>query len=275
MRKMCCLLLVGVAAFDAFAHTNVESNRVAIAILAYASMDNDDDLDAEAEYPVRYVDWDGLLDGVAFQGWTRQGKEDALFRYLDAQSTNDFSRIDGEVREFVRIGLCECRDLNRTNFLPVVRNLALNPTATFRGDAISVYYKWTGLDDGFFAATRALLMDGDIGMSRAIRAAACRGAMEAIGRHKTRLGMDGCYTNAMRIVYQARLNNVECAMGLDSMFVAEFPGYLLSSNRLATAIGWLDSANCGAQVAVQCVSITNRLMNVARPLCEVVALKGL
>src|SRR5574344_2978031 len=84
MKFISTLIVLVVAcaiALNAQAFTNEETNSVALSILAYASMDNEDDLDAEADYPVRYTTWNGLLDSVSLPGWTR-GAKDALYVYL-------------------------------------------------------------------------------------------------------------------------------------------------------------------------------------------------
>lgn len=48
-----------------------DTNNIAVAILSYAAQDNEDDLEFDVEYPVRYTDWNGLLDGVSLSGVTR------------------------------------------------------------------------------------------------------------------------------------------------------------------------------------------------------------
>jgi hypothetical protein len=263
-----------VAALNASAFTNEETNSVASSILAYASMDNEDDLDAEADYPVRYTTWNGLLDSVSLPGWTREAKDAALFEYMLRQSTNDFSAIGGRNRELLRIGLCEYRDLNRTNALPIVRNWSVNPTAVFRGDALYVYLKWASLDQEFLKASETLLTNVTW-MTAEEKLEACRGVSGVIGRYKGNCGMDLAYTNALHLVYRARSCNAVCGIVLDCFFVDEIAGYTMSSNRLDTVRGWLSSTNISAGVISHCVSVTNQLMNAAQPLPEVETLRGL
>ena len=267
--------LMGALAFGAQAFTVDETNNVALAILSYASMDNEDDLDVDAEYPVRYSDWKGLLDCVAIPGWGRQDKDEALFGYMMRMSTNDFGKVDGEICELMRIGLCEYRDLNCTNAIPIVRNWAINPTAKFRDEAIYIYYNWIDLNQDFLTTTGVLLTNALLSAGQA-RMEACRGAAVAMGRHKRRFGADSCFTNALHMVYRSRSGNAECAMPLDNLFVAEIPGYEWSSNRLETVRSWLDgSANCPAEVMQHCISITNRLLNASHPLAWIEVLRNL
>lgn len=51
-----CFLLGTTAVLGVSATAVENANTVVVSILAYASMDNEDDLDTEAEYPVRYTD---------------------------------------------------------------------------------------------------------------------------------------------------------------------------------------------------------------------------
>lgn len=57
------------------------TNNIAVAILSYAAMDNEDYLDADKEYPVRCTDWNGMLDAVSLPGLTRQDKDAAIADY--------------------------------------------------------------------------------------------------------------------------------------------------------------------------------------------------
>jgi len=272
--------LIAVSVFSAtlpwvgVASTLDDTNNVAVAILSYAAMDNDDDLDADVEYPVRYTDWNGLLDSVDLPGLTRQDKDAALTDYLMEQSTNDLSAVDGEVRELLRIGLCECRELNHTNALPVVRNFLLNPTSVYMDEPVCLYYKWAKLDEDFFAVTRSFMLNTS-SMARKSKPTDFLQLENAINRHKAISNGDAIYTNAVNLVYQFRESCPECAVVLDRFFVSQISGFELSSNRLDTVRGWLVSTNCNSEVRAHCVAVTNQLMNVGHPLAEVESLRGL
>ena len=267
-------LLGAAATLGAWATAVENTNTVAVAILAYASMDNDDDLDADAEYPVRYTDWNGLLDAVSFPELTRQDKDAMLFDYMMNQSTNDLSSVDGEIRELIRIGLCECRDLNHTNALPYVRNFLLNQTSRYMDEPVYLYYKWAPLNDDYLAVTRSFLMN-ESREARASKPSDLFYFVNSIDSHVKTFGRDEWYTNVVNLAYQSRAACGECAVVLDRLYVSKIGNYEHSSNRLETVRGWLGSTNCTSEVRAYCISVTNQLMNAAQPLPEVEALRGL
>lgn len=271
---MACLILSAAVTSDADAFSHSETNEVAIAILEYAAMDNDDTIDVDVEYPVRYTSWDGLLDSVSFAGWTRNDKDAAVREYLQRLATNDFAQIDGSVRELMRIGLCELRDLNCTNALSIIRDWSLNPAAAFREMAIHIYYTWKTIDEDWVLITRKIITNG-AGLGRTGKNEMLYHVTNAIGRYRHSLGKDGRYTNAVHVVYQTRSYAPECAPMLDGFFASEIPEYVMSSNRLETVIGWLGSTNCSPDEKSYCVSVTNRLMNAPHPLQLVESLRGL
>lgn len=275
MKKINYVCLIGVIANLGFhAIASDDTNNVAIAILSYAAMDNDDDLDVDATYPVRYTDWNGLLDAVAAPGLSRHDKDSALFDYLMMQSTNDLSRVDSEVRELIRIGMCECRDLKHTNVFPVVRNLFLNPTASYMDEPIYLYYKWAPLDEDYLAVTRAFLSNTS-SVARASKSADLLYLDDSINRHKEAFKQDVWFTNAVMLVYQLRRLCPECAEVIDGMLMSKISGYEYSSNRLETVTAWLGSAECTSDGKSYCAVITNRLMNAPQPLIEIRTLRGL
>lgn len=251
-----------------------ETNRTAIAILSFASLDNDDDLEVGVEYPVRYTSWNGLLDAVVLPGLSRQDKEAALFEYLMRQSTNDLSFVDGEARELIRIGMCECRDLNYTNALPIVRNFVTNPTAHYMDEPVYIYYKWAPLDDDYLSVTRTFLTNTSA-VARERKPADSIFLEDSMKRHKTAIGNTAIFTNAVRHVYQFRGDCPECAIVLDRMFDFLIADYRSSANRLETVNGWLASEDCPGSVKPYCVGVTNLLMNVDHPLSEIAELTGL
>ena len=198
------------------------TNNIAVAILSYAAMDNEDDLDADEECPVRYTDWNGMLDAVALPGLTRQDKDAALTGYLMAQSTNSLSSVD----------------------------------------------------DDFVFVTRSFLSNTSV-MARESKPTDLLCLGNAINRHRETLGKDTAYTNALNLVYQFRGLCPESAIALDRLYISQIDGYELSSNRLETVRGWLESTNCTSEVRAHCAAVTNQLMNVGQPLTEVESLRGL
>ena len=275
MKHMMRLILLGAAVtLGVTVAVAEDTNTVAVAILAYASMDNEDDLDFDAEYPVRYTDWNGLLDAVSFPGLTRQDKDAMLFDYMMNQSTNDLSSVDGEIRELIRIGLCECRDLNHTNALPFVRNFLLNQTSRYMDEPVYLYYKWAPLNEDYLAVTRSFLSN-ESSAARASKPSDLLYFVNSIDRHVNIFGRDEWYTNVVNLAYQSRTACVECAVVLDRLYVSKIGNYEQSSNRLETVRWWLGSTNCTSEVRTHCISVTNQLMNAAQPLPEVEALRGL
>ena len=190
--RVACVLC-SIFPFDGPASVFDNTNNIAVAILSYAAMDNDDDLYTDVEYPVRYMDWDGMLDAVVLPGLTRQDKDAALTDYLLAQSTNNLSTVDAEERELIRIALCECRDLNHTNALPIVRNFFLNPTSLYMDEPPFLYYRWALVDDDFMFVTRSFLSNTSV-MARKRKPTDLLNLGNAINRHKEALGKDTAYT---------------------------------------------------------------------------------
>ena len=270
MKSLSCSVLIaltGLASASRAAAVD-ETNQVAIAILSYAAMDNEDNFELETEQPVRYSSWNGLLDAVSFPGMSRQDKEAALLGYLMGQSTNNLDGVDGETRELIRVGLCECRDLNYTNALPIVRNFATNPTACFMDEPIYIYYKWAAVDDDFLDVTRSFLCNTSA-VCRAAKAADFLFVESSIARHKRRFGADGDYTNVLKVVYQSRKSCPECAIDLDRMLSSEIRNYAMSSNRMEALLCWIDSKRCSSKALGYCSAVTNQLLNASHPLSGV------
>ncbi len=277
MRRLSVLFCMTIACAFAHgepSHTPSESNEVALAILSYAAMDVEHEIEADREYPVRYTDWNGLLDGASCPGWSRRAKESSLCSFLLDWSTNDFSRLGAEERDLLRIALCELRDLNHTNALPIVRNWAVNPVADFRMDAISLYSAWAVLGEDFLR-TMGTILTNAIWATGQDRIEACLGIAGAIGRHRRRFGCDLPYTNAVHLAYRACPGNPEAGIVLDDLLIQEIPGYEWSSNRLETIVDWLATPHLDPDLVSRWVSVTNRLRESAQALVEIEDLRGL
>ena len=261
-------------ASGANAFTREETNSVAMAILEYAAEDLECEVEENVSYPVRYTDWNGLLDGVDIQGWTREDKSAALTDFILHQSTNDFLTMSCDLCELIRIGLCDIRDLNYTNALPIIRNLVINPSSPMRNDAEYVYFNWVELNTESIATTEILLGDNTWATSDDRRDAIV-GIASAINRYRTSIGSDLVYTNAIRSVYSVRHTNASSGNYLDQLFTEAIPGYSLSSNRLETALGWLNTTNLDSVARSRCEAITNELLNTEVALAQIPVLQGL
>ena len=248
------------ASISAFAYTPAETNEVAESILWYAAMDNEDNLDVDAEYPVLFSTWAELVGGDEPGGRTFKDKEKALDNYLFFQATNDCRNLSGETKELLRIALCEMRDLNYTNALPIVSKWMVNPHAVHRDDAIFIYYLRCTVNPEFITNTELLLTNATW-TTQEQRSEAIRGAVGAIRRFKGTNQTDViCRNMAVDMLYRTRFCEILGADPLDSLFVDMIPGYEFSTNRLNTIAGWLSDTNRSDYVKPYLISVTNQMM---------------
>ena len=229
---------------------------------------------------VSWVSWTqdgffGRMSGnVSERQLFRQAFDDVVLQF----ATNDWRESQrGDLivpmDEMARILLCQMRSMSYTNAQPAVRRWVLNPSAPHRDLAVGLYCGWTPIDDDFLQVVGAVLTNAAFSAG-CDRVQVFWDVSDALSRHVRRCGKDGRYADAIHLLYRTRLSSVDCAVGLDHLFVEEFPGYAFSSNRLETASAWLVDPRCPPESAARCSQITNQLLNVAKPLVWVEGLGG-
>ncbi len=278
------MLSIVVAAQVGLSSAATITNRETIVIgcLEQLACDIVDDFDESTE--TQDVDWVSWTEDGFFGRMSTNLQEHILYRQafdsvLEQFATNDWNTSNSwespfPKQEIARIALCQIRDMSYTNAISIAKKWALNASAPYRDEAIGLYFGWSKLDAEMLNVANSVLTNA-ICASRSDRFETFVGMTARIDEYIRCAGKDACYSNAVHTLYQSRTVNVDCAAGLDSFFVSQIDGYELSSNRLETVRGWLESTNCTSEVRAHCAAVTNQLMTVGHPLAEVESLRGL
>ena len=282
MKNVVAALIITMVLGVSYADTPVNRDDVVMGLLERLVCDIEDNFDeTNEEQDVDWVSW--TQEGFFGEMSTNQTEQilyrkafDAVLENFATNGCQSLSACDSPIpqQEVARVALCQVRDMSYTNAVPALRKWALNSSAPHRDEALSLYFAWERLSPEMMAVANSVLTNAST-LARSERVETVMGLTARINDYIGRAGKDGCYTSAVQSLYQTRRINIDCATGLDVFFVAQFPGYEQSSNRLETVRGWLGSTNCTSEVRAHCISVTNQLMNAAQPLLEVEALRGL
>ena len=226
----------------------------------------------ESDDPLYHWDYTSQDDFFGFfvtNGWTRTECEMAFDKYLSWISTNNMSAVDSQDRMFARGALAQCRDMKYTKALDTIRTYALNTTAIDRVTVIGRAVQFGGVDESSASFVEAIVTNKaqfsyhDI--SWAIPAYCDK--LRSVNTNDAEAV--AIRARGARLFYANRLEWPD-ASALDDVFVAAFPGYDFSSNRLDYAnhvLSWTTNNDWRA-MRDHFVAITNQLHSLGLPLVE-------
>ena len=266
---------VTVAATGAFPHTEqdyIDKGRDMVGTVMATDCDNEADLWAaqESDDPIHHWDYtskEGFFGFFVTNGWTRADCETAFNRYLTWIGTNEVSASDMREKRFARGAIAQCECMNYTNALAAIRAYALSPIAEGHPDAMDIAIRLGGVDDESSSFFRDIVTNkiqysySDISW---IIPTYC-GKVLAVDTNNA-----AAVNIRNRDAHLFYANRLEWKDGtyLDDLFVATFPGYEHSSNRLAYAnhvLSWTTNNDWRA-MHEHFVTITNNLISSGQPL---------
>lgn len=224
----------------------------------------------ESDDPLYHWDYTSQDDFFGFfvtNGWTRTECEMAFDKYLSWISTNNMSAVDSQDRMFARGALAQCRDMKYTKALDTIRTYALNTTAIDRVTVIGRAVQFGGVDEASASFVEAIVTNKaqfsyhDI--SWAIPAYCDK--LRSVNTNDAEAV--AIRARGARLFYANRLDWQDSS-ALDDLFVAAFPGYDFSSNRLEYAnhvLSWTTNSDWRA-MRDHFVAITNQLLFSGQPL---------
>ena len=256
------------------AYTPAETNAVVEAALDYLQQVYPDNWEtnfiemADEEIPDT---WINFLGGDETNGWTYVEKRAAFDWYLNSLGTADCQQLSSIGKWRVRAALWQCDVLNYTNSWPYLKALALNPLGICREEAIELAIMFGPVNDTMTEFVESVLTNRVV-FNEYERNSAC-------ARYRKKFSETTCpirdRDNAVRMYYQHRYGDLVNDLRFDAVFSVFIDGYVNSSNRMEYALYILNHPDCGEKDRLYFTSVTNLLLNVAQPLCEVEALRGL
>ncbi len=218
-------------------------------------------------YHWNYTSQDDFFGFFVTNGCTRAECEMAFDKYLSWISTNNMSAVDSQDRMFARGALAQCRDMKYTKALDTIRTYALNTTAIDRVTVIGRAVQFGGVDEASASFVEAIVTNKaqfsyhDISWAIPAYCDKLR-SINTNDAEKVAIRARGA-----RLFYANRLEWPD-ASALDDVFVAAFPGYDFSSNRLDYAnhvLSWTTNNDWRA-MRDHFVAITNQLLSSGQPL---------
>ena len=268
-------LAVAVSCASVLAHTEqeyIDKGRMMVNTSASTYFDNEADLMAAAESDDPLYHWDNMSQDGFFgffvtNGWTRSDCETAFDKYLSWVSTNDMSMFSFDEKGSARDAISQCLCMGYTQAAGTLRTYVMNPTAIEISRVAPIAVRLGGVDEpsATFVETivtnKAQFSYSDI--SWAIPAYC--GKLLAVDTNNA--AAVNIRNRDARLFYANRLEWLDGTY-LDDLFVAAFPGYANSSNRLAYAnhvLSWTTNNDWRA-MHEHFVTITNNLISSGQPL---------
>ena len=274
------MAMCGVAAMpsmSAWSHTEedyLDMARSMIGTVMSIDFDNEADLVAaknsdDPVYHWNYMSQDDFFDFFVTNSWTRADCQTAFDRYLSWVSTNDMSAVDSQEREFAAGAMGQVECMKYTNALSTVRTYALNPTAADRRDVVDMAVRFGGVDEPSASFVEEIVTNKSQFSHADIGWAIPSYCKKLLSVNTDDAAAASIRTRGARLFYANRLDWQDSSV-LDDLFVAAFPGYDFSSNRLDYAnyvLSWATNNDWRA-MRDHFVAITNQLHSSGRPLVE-------
>ena len=272
-RFVICMLALSYA--TVWAHTESEylyKARDMIGTLLSSGWDSEEEMleQQQSDDPIyhwNYTSQDDFFDFFVTNGWSRGECEAAFGKYLVWISTNDMTAVDSQDRMFARSALGQCEAMKYSKALETIRAYAMNTTAVDRVSVIDTAVRFGGVDDASasfidtIVTNKARFSYHDI--SWAIPSYCNK--LRSINTNDTEAV--AIRARGARLFYANRLDWQDSS-ALDDLFVAAFPGYDFSSNRLEYAnhvLSW-STNNDWRAMRDHFVAITNQLLSSGQPL---------
>jgi len=272
------LAAIGVASLyclTASAHTEGEylnKARDMIGTLLSSGWDSEEEMLEHQQsddplYHWNYTSQDDFFGFFVTNGWSRSECEVAFDKYLAWISTNDMTAVDSQDRMFARSALGQCEAMKYAKALETIRAYAMNTTAIDRVSVIDTAVRFGGVDDAS-ASFIDTIVTNKAGFSYHDISWAIPSYCNKLRSINTNdAAAVAIRARGARLFYANRLEWKD-ASALDDLFVAAFPGYDFSSNRLeyaAHVLSWTTNNDWRA-MREHFVAITNQLLSSGQPL---------
>ena len=251
---------------DSCAFSTAETNQVARRLLRRASILSSDCRVAEdwemCDPNLDLDSWHGFLGGDETNGWTTAAKKSAFDWYLSTLGTNNLRLLEGRDRRLVMMALAQCEALAYTNAVPSLKALVFNPMGIYRDVAMTTALKLSPINDEATQFVECILTNTT--QYTAGERLVCYWVYARRLRNEVEPG--DVYGRAVRMFYRNRMVDWIGGMTVDRLLSEHIDGYIVSSNRLDTALFMLTPTNTRPQFVEYFTSVTNQLLSSGQPL---------
>ena len=219
-------------------------------------------------YHWNYTSQSSFFGFFTTNGWTRSDCEMAFDKYLTWISTNDMSAADSQDRTFARCAIAQCEVLKYTKAMGAIRAYALNPSVDYRFDAFDVVIGMSSVDESLASFFEAIATNGTQFSEKELQWVVPAYCKKLLSINTNDLEEVSSRDRGARLFYAKRFE-WRAGTALDSLFVAAFPEYGRSSNRLEYAnhvLSW--TQNDWHAMRSYFSSITNELTSSEQPLVQ-------
>ena len=206
--------------------------------------------------------WHGFLGGDETNGWTVAAKKAAFDWYLSTLGSCDCRSLLPRDKLLVLNAVEMCEALAYTNAVPSLKALALNPLGIYRDVAMTTALKFSPIDDATTQFVESMLTN-TVQYTAGERLACYWGYARRL-RDEVEAG--DAYGRAVRMFYRNRLVDWIGGMTVDRLLSERIDGYVISSNRLDTALFMLAPTNTRPQFVEYFTTVTNQLLSSGQPL---------
>ena len=267
--------VVAISSMCAQAHTEeayLNMARNMIGTVMSIDFDNEADLAAannsdDPVYHWNYMSQDDFFDFFVTNDWTRVDCQAAFDKYLSWISTNDMSAVDLQERGFATGAMSQVECMRYTNALNTIRTYARNPTAIDRVDVLDMVVRFGGVDEPLASFVEDVVTNRSQFSYADLSWAIPSYCNKLLAISTNDVASVAIRARGARLFYANRLDWQDSS-ALDDLFVAAFPGYDFSSNRLEYAnhvLSWTTNSDWRA-MRDHFVAITNQLLSSGQPL---------
>ena len=267
-KSIMCLLAIasGVFALD---HSPEEMGAFVRAelwrIVENAPSDNVGNGDSLANYhDIEPEVWSNYFGSSVYKGWSLNERKAAFDWYLNSICTNDSQRIDGEELVMFRVALGQCRRSSYTNAVPALKELVKNPCGVDKNDALRVIVDCSPISDALTDYIENIMTNKVVYQKEA--------RVESWVRYVTKVRLWGVQNSiqdrikqrATDMFYRNRFVDFAGTLSMDMLFVSQYAGYEISSNRLQY-VNYVMS-NPLLKMSPYFIAVTNQLLSSSQPL---------
>ncbi len=270
MKTRVAFCIMSIAAFvalgDGSAFSPAETNRVARRLIHRAMrLSGCHEIPDEGELYNPDEDlgtWHGFLGGDETNGWTVAAKKAAFDWYLSTLGSCDCRSLTHRDKLLVLNAVEMCEALAYTNAVPSLKALVLNPLGIHRDVAMTTALKFSPIDDTTTQFVESMLTN-TVQYTAGERLACYWGYAR---RLRDEFETGDAYGRAVRMFYRNRLVDWIGGMTVDRLLSERIDGYVISSNRLDTALFMLAPTNTRPQFVEYFTTVTNQLLSSGQPL---------
>ena len=271
MKYICISLSVVVLSATMYvrAYTTAETNSVVRGMLFHAMSYYNHDNFMNGKIRVQGSSpntWEGFLGQSRDGQWSFEERKNAFDWYLSTLGSIDCKALPWMDKKLIRTALSRCDVLNYTNAVPYIRGLALNPQGVHRDVAIELYLKFSPVSDSTTSFVETI-MTNTVAFNLIERDTVCGSyGYRLYLSHPTNAVEFSTKARAVEMFYRNRNVGVAAAHVIDALLVSNVVNYVVSSNRLETAITMLSHAELDGVSRREFTVVTNQLLSADRPL---------